>query len=609
MINGLTRRLFLSSGAVASFAALVSPESFVASESGRAQEPESAREAARTLALEEYAKRGRNYFDRMVDKNGLPYFDVFWTEPAEAAHDWPDFGDVMSRQFQAVVMARHMTGEAAPIELVWRRKILSLIDPETGLLTRPETRYSRRVADDGDQALTLYALATAYADSPDGDLRNVIVRMTDGLLARAPNAAATGFILKSLMTCVRLLDCEPALRLAAIDIQTVFNEREVFTPDNTFRQGGHMHGNLRTLVGAADYALYVGDPVLFSRVDAIYRYVRSEATRFGFLPEVIGRKGDIVATETCALMDYVGLAVTLANHGHPEYWGDVERVVRNQLIESQARNPSWLISDPDRADTDQFTWHDLAGRMEGGWAGWSSPTHLLAARETLGHHWGGPELHNKTRAFQNCCGGSGIHALYIAWKNAARFENGTLSVNLHIDKLLPQAEIRGFQPFAGLLTIQLKEACQVRIRIPDFVNPSGMTVDVNDHPLQARAFGNYLVMGPHAMGDTIKLSYPLPLTAEQVEIGNAGFRHYRYRATWKGDTVVRMEPLGNEYATGYSEFDNKQVAVFYGKKGPGPLYQREEFLKKCDLKLSPLHIDDGSLNFWAGLYKSRARIS
>ena len=36
-----------------------------------------------------------------------------------------------------------------------------------------------------------------------------------------------------------------------------------------------MHSNLRTLVGAADYALYVKDPVLFSRVDALYRYMRS----------------------------------------------------------------------------------------------------------------------------------------------------------------------------------------------------------------------------------------------------------------------------------------------------------------------------------------------
>jgi hypothetical protein len=155
----------------------------------------------------------------------------------------------------------------------------------------------------------------------------------------------------------------------------------------------HSNGNLRTLVGSADYALYVGDSVLFSRVDAIYRYVRSQATRFGFLPEVIGRQGDIVATETCALMDYIGLAVTLANHGHPEYWGDVERVVRNQLIENQAHNLTWLKGGFERPDSEQFTWRDIAGRMEGGWAGWSSPTHLLAACETLGHHWGGPELH------------------------------------------------------------------------------------------------------------------------------------------------------------------------------------------------------------------------
>ena len=72
----------------------------------------------------------------------------------------------------------------------------------------------------------------------------------------------------------------------------------MFTPDNTFRHGGHMHGNLRTLVGAADYALYVKDPRLFSRVDALYRYVRSEGTRFGFLPEVIGARGISFSCET-----------------------------------------------------------------------------------------------------------------------------------------------------------------------------------------------------------------------------------------------------------------------------------------------------------------------
>jgi hypothetical protein len=574
-----------------------------------APQPPPAREGGQTFALETYAQRSFNYCNRMVDKDGLPYFNIFWTEHAEAAHDWPDFGDVMSRQFQAVVMARHMTGETAPIEAVWRQKILSLIDPQTGLLTRPQTSYSKRVADNGDQALTLYALVTAYADAPDQELRNVIFKMVDGLLARSSRGGDEGFlggfIIKSLMTCARVLDNESALKLAEMQTRKVFCENPIFTPDNTFKQGGHMHGNLRTLVGAADYALYVGDPILFSRVDAIYRYVRSEATRFGFLPEAIGRKGDIVGTETCALMDYVGLAVTLANHGHPEYWGDVERVVRNQLVESQARNLTWLKSDSDKPDTDQFTWRDIAGRMEGGWAGWSSPTHILAARETLNHHWGGPELHGKTRAFQNCCGGSGIHALFIAWKNAARFDQGTLSVNLHLDKLLPQAEIRGFQPFTGLLTIKLKEACTVRVRVPDFVEPSAIVVETNGAKAPFKVFGNYLELGQHMRGETIKITYPLPFTTEEAEIGNPGFRHYRYRVTWKGDTVVRMEPLGNEYATGYSDFDSKQVPVFYGKEGPGPLYQREELVKEAEPDLSSLHMDDGSLDFWAGLQKPK----
>jgi hypothetical protein len=79
----------------------------------------SAGTSVRTLAQETYAIHGYNYCNRMVDKDGLPYFDIFWTEPAEAVHDWPDFGDVMSRPYQGVVMARHMKGVTAPIEAIW----------------------------------------------------------------------------------------------------------------------------------------------------------------------------------------------------------------------------------------------------------------------------------------------------------------------------------------------------------------------------------------------------------------------------------------------------------------------------------------------------------
>lgn len=69
-----------------------------------------------TLSLETYARNSSNYYHQMVDANGQPYFNIFWTDPAEAAHDWPDFADVTARQLQAVIMLRRMTGMALPIE-------------------------------------------------------------------------------------------------------------------------------------------------------------------------------------------------------------------------------------------------------------------------------------------------------------------------------------------------------------------------------------------------------------------------------------------------------------------------------------------------------------
>jgi len=571
-----------------------------------------------TLAMETYARRAFNYLDRMVDKDGLPYFNIFWTKPIEAAHDWPDFGDVMSRQLQAAVMARHMTGIEAQLEKTWLKKILSLMDPASGLLVRPETSYCRSVADPGDQALTLYALVTAYKDAPGPELKKAILKQVNGIRQKVDEGGEksgylSGFLIKSLMSAARELMDEPAFLLAGRLTKHVFEKTSTFSPDNHFRHGGHMHGNLRTLLGAADYALKAGDPELFSRVDALYRYVRSESTRFGFLPEQIGRKGDIVLCETCALMDYVGLAATLANHGHPEYWDDVERTARNQLIESQLVDASWLESPNESGgaqDTAQFTWRAIGDRMIGGYAGWSSPTHFLAARETLNAHWGGPELKDKTRAFQNCCGGSGTHAFYIIWKNAARFKDGWLTVNLHLDKLLPQAEIRCYQPYEGLLKVELREDCRVRVRIPGFVRPGEVRVEVGrgkagqakgqdrGERLEPRFWGNYAELGERRAGDVLRVYYPVPEFTDEAVIGNPGHRQYRYRATWKGDTVVRMEPLGDEFKTGYSDFDKRDVPIFYGKEGPGPLYQRQGMMLATIPALAPLHLDSSRIDFW-----------
>jgi len=555
-----------------------------------------------SFTLESYAAYSVNYLESLVDADGLPYFNVFWTQPAEAAHDWPDFGDVMSRQWQGAVMLRRMAGREAATEKVWRRKVLSFIDPADALLHRPATSYSKPVADWGDASLTLYALVTAAVDSGDDILRQAARKMAEGMLngLRSGRFQGNGFAIKSLMVAARFLGCEAGLEAARIIVDRSIAHARTFTPDNTFGPSGHMHGNLRTMVGAADYALTTGDSVLYSRIDALYRYVKTTGTRFGFLPESVGRQCDIIPCETCALMDFAGVGVTLANHGHPEYWGDMERLARNHYVESQVRDASWLESDSARPDTPQFTYRSIGRRILGAWAGWSSPNHILACRETLNAHWGGPELKNKVRVLQNCCGGSGPHGLFILWKSAARFEGGTLSVNMHIDKKLPQAEIRCEQPYRGLLRIALKEDCGVRVRIPEFTSAAEMRVRVNgaEPPTAATPFGNYLELKQLRAGDRIEVAYPLPIRTEDVVVGNPGFRQWRYRAAWKGDTVVRMEPVDNDAETAYSDFEKADVGVFYGRNGPGQLYQRDHMLPEVEPSEAELQQDDGGLDFW-----------
>jgi len=122
-----------------------------------------------TLALEGYAAHSLNYFEQLVDADGLPYFNVFWTQPAEAAHDWPDFGDVMSRQLQGAIMLRRMTGREAATEKLWQHKTLSLIDPSDGQVHRPSKSYCKPVIEDA--ALPLYALVTAAVESRSEERR------------------------------------------------------------------------------------------------------------------------------------------------------------------------------------------------------------------------------------------------------------------------------------------------------------------------------------------------------------------------------------------------------------------------------------------------------
>ena len=111
-----------------------------------------------------------------------------------------------------------MTGRETRNERLWYQRVVSWLDPMTGLLVCPKTPFSEPVADLGDQVLTLYALVTAYTDSRDPALRDAICKLVDHLPGLyQSNYGARGFVVKSLMTCVRQMNYQPAFWQAALN--------------------------------------------------------------------------------------------------------------------------------------------------------------------------------------------------------------------------------------------------------------------------------------------------------------------------------------------------------------------------------------------------------
>ncbi|MCY2986650.1 MAG: hypothetical protein NTY19_02120 [Planctomycetota bacterium] len=166
-----------------------------------------------TFAVETYMRRAYNYLDNMADKAGRPYFNIFWFqggEPAMANCDGNECPDVTSRQWQAAILARHMTGRQCRNENVWAKTILSRMNPKTGLLDPRITPFIG-----ANYGLVLYALATAWADSKDPVYRDAACRMIAYLPSvHNPKEQWSGFQIKSIMTWVRLSNDMPELEYA-----------------------------------------------------------------------------------------------------------------------------------------------------------------------------------------------------------------------------------------------------------------------------------------------------------------------------------------------------------------------------------------------------------
>ncbi len=297
----------------------------------------------------------------------------------------------------------------------------------------------------------------------------------------------------------------------------------------------HFHHNGNTLLSIAELAAITGDGELASFAKLGYEFARGTGSPLvGFFPEYIpDTPGQFpLDCETCDVADMVLLALHLSKAGQADYWDDVDRYVRNQLVENHMKQGAWIdeysAALPASPVPDGATGDRVSERAVGSFSGWvSANEYLIAMSQPL---------------VSACCTGNGSRALYYVWRDMLDFVDGRLKLHLLFNRASRWADVNSFIPYGGTVDVSAKTNCDLEIRLPEWVSPEEARGAINGAPIDLTYSGRYARFGRVQRGDTATLTFPISERTVQAQIGDGS-----YDLTIKGNEVVEIHPPGLLY--------------------------------------------------------------
>ena len=313
----------------------------------------------------------------------------------------------------------------------------------------------------------------------------------------------------------------------------------------------HFHSTTYALLSMLEYATAADDGELAAQVREGFEYARVLGQgALGFFPE---RVSDLWSEsiedrtdfryesgETCQVADMIALALKLTESGQGDYLDDVDRWLRNQFAESQLTDAEWIYrmtEDLPRTSYDPMyqSVDRVPERCIGAFAGWPSANDWY----TGAHHTRSYYPEYPGQAIMQCCMGNAARSIYYAWERCLDYQNGVLRVNLLLNRASAWADVDSYIPYEGRVDIKVKQACDLSVRIPEWVEPSEASCQVNDSPRSPRWDGRYACLGPVRPGEVAVVSFPIPLRTEDINVqGNY------YKIVRKGNEVLTMDPPG-----------------------------------------------------------------
>jgi hypothetical protein len=486
--------------------------------------------------------------DERVDH--MPFFTYrLFDTPISVEHGAFDSPHVVGRYLYALSWARRVFGREIDPELVdhlGRRLSASLEIGDrmgAGLAWNEETESQTPGAwghNQREALLALLGLAYLTQDQQPLDRAGALVRDIQrhtGGAGRFPGSHLTGGgwepheILGSLPAqsgrAVRALleyyrETQDAAALTLARQLAEANVRGCFAADGTWTPaaGRHVHSITGLIAGLIDLGLHQGDADLVATgrraFDVGLAPYRSE---FGWVQEFRGT--DHERGEANNTGDVLQSAVLLARHVDPVYWVDAEKILRNHLIVSQYRDPSWFTEGKGQTDTPHSLRRDVVRRALGGFC-FSSP--------------GDFKSHPDDRAPINTdLVGGAIHSLCEACQLGVDDTGAELTVNLLFPARGSGYQIHSAFPESELLRVSLTEPRVLRVRLPELTDPDGVTLTVNGQPGPVVRSGLYV--GPGDAPTTGEIIIRVPLLERRKKERLNG-RDYEVR--WKGETVLEV---------------------------------------------------------------------
>jgi len=502
-----------------------------------------------------------------ADRGYQPFFRVYpFADPPYASHEKWDDGDMSGRYVEALILARRMTGiPMDPREHHLRQYLASLFDPVDGLAYTRGTEWTPRRACLFSQSCAMMGLLAWYDESGSPQARALLDRHVDGLMRLAVKGDGYSYFPKYEYDGRQWIDdpkdkdapawyggrvlwplVEYWKRFPRADVQEFIERLARYSievnpsikPDGEVRGNGwwgHLHGTQDMVAGIVEYARLADKPEWVAWGGRVYDWIgRTHTSRFGWIADCSGSH----ICESCGIAARFRLGLALYRAGAADPFGAMDRFVRNQLLENQFADLSFLK--PLKPDTaapkgGQRTYRDVDRMILGCFQCWGT------ANDLIGHD-----------DIEGCGAGGGMQALYFAWRHAVEWKGDELRVHLLFNRRVgagtdgpvdpahpPALDIASHLPYAGRVDLTAHRPVKVRVRLPDGTDLRTVRLQRDVAESAVTIVGGYARLPELAAGESAALSFALPSTeTDETAAGKV------YHVKWKGNTVLGLEPRG-----------------------------------------------------------------